>query len=169
MLEKRKNISEEYIKISDKKICEEVLKLSELKRAETVFCYVSTPEEIDTQELISKLLKNGKRVAVPRCEGKGLMRAYEIKSLKELQSGAFGIMEPKEECPLVAPSEIDMAVIPCLACSKDGKRLGYGGGFYDRYLENTKFDRVILCREKQILSKIPTDKWDQPMNIIIVT
>lgn len=167
ILEKRKNLSEEYIKISDKKICEEVLKLSELRRAETVFCYVSTPEEIDTQELIRKLLKNGKRVAVPRCEGKGLMRAYEIKSLEELQSGAFGIMEPKEECPLVAPSEIDMAVIPCLACSKDGKRLGYGGGFYDRYLENTKFDRVILCREKQLLSEIPTDKWDQPMNIII--
>ena len=70
MLEKRKNLSEEYIKISDKKICEEVLKLSELKKAETVFCYVSTPEEIDTQELISKLLKNGKGLPFPGVKGK---------------------------------------------------------------------------------------------------
>ena len=76
-------------------------------------------------------------------------------------------MEPKGYCEEIPPQKIDLAFVPCVTCNKKGDRLGYGGGFYDRYLSQTDAWRVILCREKILLSEIPTEGHDLRMDVVV--
>lgn len=157
----------EYCKEADQQIFFHATNLSEYKNAETVFCYVGRKEEIDTLPILKDILEKGKRLGVPRCIEKGVMKVYEIKSLKELEVGAYGILEPCGSCICIEQSEIDIAFVPCLSSSIEGRRLGYGGGYYDRYLEKTGFTRIVLCREQIIEKEVPVDKHDQKMDIVI--
>ena len=90
-----------------------------------------------------------------------------IHSFEDLESGKYGILEPKQYCKLVYPEEIDVAIIPCLSCNAEGYRIGYGGGFYDRYLRNQQFLKIAICYEELILDEIPTDSYDEKVDIII--
>lgn len=166
----------EQIKLLDLKYCEEtntriqeaILKLSEYQIAETVFCFVGTREEIDTATILQDALNQGKCVAVPKCIGKGIMVAYQIQSLSELIEGAYGILEPDASKSIeIAPSQIDLALIPCLSANTKGQRIGYGGGFYDRYLEQTDAMRVVLCREQLMCEEIPVEEYDQLMEVVV--
>jgi 5-formyltetrahydrofolate cyclo-ligase len=165
--EKRKNLSGDAIEISDRKIFQNLLAIPEYKKAETIFCFVSTPDEIDTKGIITNALSNNKRVCVPKCEKFGVMHACEIKSLNDLQPGKYGISEPKENCPYIAPQEIDFAIIPCVTCDKQGHRLGYGGGFYDRYIQNQTFTKAALCRKALLSNDIPLEPHDMAVDIVV--
>ena len=167
MKDRIRKLSPQYCLSSDRSILTNVKGLPEYQKSQTIFCYVGTDEEINTSPLILDALTRGKRVGVPRCTGPGIMHAYEIESLSDLSPGSYGILEPGEDCPLVSPEEIDMACIPCLSADRDGRRLGYGGGFYDRYLEHTSFPRIILCREELILHDLPVEDHDQRMDILV--
>lgn len=139
--------TEKYRKEADRKITESVLELNEYKSADCVFCYVSTEKEIDTFSILQDILQSGKHLGVPKCTGKGIMNVYEIHSLQELYPGAYGILEPKEDPErLIQPEAIDFAFIPCISCDRSGRRLGHGGGYYDRYLEKTHCVKAALCR-----------------------
>ncbi len=163
-----KALDREYSRQADEKIREAILSLPEYQKADTVFCFVSMDTEVDTHQLIQKMLKDGKRVAVPRCHGLGKMDAYEINSLEEdLKPGTWGILEPKESCAMISPEEFQLAIVPCCSCSHDGRRLGYGGGFYDRYLNKTEALRAIVCREKIMREDIPTEEHDLLMDLVI--
>ena len=74
-------------------------------------------------------------MGVPKCISKGIMEVYKIRSFDDLEPGKYGILEPKEGCEKISPKAIHLALIPCLSCSMKGERLGYGGGYYDRYLQ----------------------------------
>lgn len=154
-------------KAGDMAICKRVLELPAYQRAEVFFCFIGTDEEIDTRMLLEQAWKDGKRVTVPKCMEKGCMEAYEIRSFSELSVGKFGILEPEEGCPLVRPGEIDFAVIPCVSCDREGRRLGRGGGYYDRYLEKTDFVTAVLCREKLLLEKVPAEGFDSCADWVI--
>ena len=167
IIEKRKTLSGEMIAASDKKIFQNLLKIPQYEKAETIFCFVSTPDEIDTREIIKNALSNNKRVCVPKCEKLGVMHAHEIKSFDDLQPGKYGIHEPKENCPYTAPSEIDFAIIPCVTCNKQGHRLGYGGGFYDRYIQDQTFTKAALCREVLLHENIPIEPHDMMVDIVV--
>lgn len=165
--ERRKTLEASYCSEADAAIIEEVEQMECYRKASVIFCYVSMPGEVETTAWMKQAWKDGKRIAVPRCEARGIMEAYEIESLDDLESGAYGIREPKRSCPRVLPQQIDLCIIPCVAADKDGWRLGYGGGYYDRYLPQTEAVRVLLCREAMICERIPTEEHDCRMDFVV--
>lgn len=150
----------EYFEQADKIISQKVLHSDKFRNCKTVFVYVSTETEPDTSEIIETALKLGKTVCVPKCITKNEMKAVRIFSTDELKPGYFGIKEP-ESCENEIKSEdIDLALIPCMAASYDGSRLGHGAGYYDRFLAHTEAYKICLCFEKLIYFNIPTDEYD---------
>ncbi len=141
------NTPPEKLKEWSKGISSVVLNSDEWKNAEIVFVFVSLKNEIDTSPLLLDALGSGKRLCVPRITGDGLMEAVEIKKLSDLKSGKFGISEPIKGCPIIKKEQIDLIILPCLAADENGSRLGKGGGFYDRFCENTDCRKIILCPE----------------------
>jgi 5-formyltetrahydrofolate cyclo-ligase len=134
--------------------------------AKTIFCYVSTAGEPDTSELINDALSKGKRVCAPLCKQKGIMQAREITSLHDLKPGKYDIPEPEQHCPIIEPQDIDLIIVPCISCDEEGYRLGYGGGFYDRWPQ-TPAPRIALCYEKTKTKSLPKEPHDQKVDIII--
>lgn len=160
-------LSPEYCITADKKIFEHIIATEGFQKASTVFCFVGTKAEIDTRPIIEEAWKRGKQVCVPRCISMGHMEAYAIESWDDLQEGSYGIQEPKSGCPFIEPKEIDFAIIPCLSCNHEGYRLGYGGGFYDRYLERMSCPNAVICRAKLMVEGIPVDEFDKKADIVI--
>lgn len=135
--------------------------------ASTVFCYCAMPEEIDTHAILLDALRQGKRLCVPRCGAKGVMTAHLIPSLTALTPGTYGILEPHIDCPLVPPEEISLCVVPCLCTDRAGYRLGYGGGYYDRFLAQTRAVRAALCAQQRLLAQpLPREETDLPCDLI---
>lgn len=156
----------EYCRGADEAICRAVLASAEYRRAGTLFCYVGTDREIDTRPILAAALAAGKTLAVPLCVGRGIMEARRIAGLEELVPGKYGIPAPRPDCPLVEPGEIDLALIPCCTGNRRGQRLGYGGGFYDRYLARTRCVTMLLCRERLVRADIPTEPHDRTMDMV---
>ena len=161
-----KNLTEDYCHEADAAICRHVINSPMYREARTIFCYVGNAREIDTFPLLRAALADGKIVATPLCTGKGIMEARQIQSLGDLVSGKFDILAPKLECPVIAPEDFDLAIVPCSSGNAKGHRLGYGGGFYDRYLPKTSCPRVLLCREKLVENEIPVEEHDLIMDYL---
>ena len=160
-------LSTAYCKRADRGILEHIITLPEYEKAQTVFCYVGRSSEINTIPILEDILQKGKTLAVPKCIDKGIMIACKVQCLTQLQPGKFGIYEPVKECTLVEPTVIDLGIIPCCACGKDGRRLGYGGGYYDRYLQRADFTKTALCRSMMLQENIPVGEYDVSMDIVI--
>ena len=156
-----------YRSMADERIVKYALELEAYRNANTIFCYVGIRQEIQTFPILNAMLEQGKRVAVPRCIGAGVMEAREIRSLSQLKPGAYGIPEPGRDLPVVSPKEIDLAFVPCLSCNGRGVRLGQGGGYYDRYLSECRALRAALCREKMVWEEIPWERHDILMDMRI--
>ena len=116
----------EYRKTADASIRETVLASALWREAESVFLYVSMWAEPDTYSLLSAALRDGKRVYVPLCCPDAVMQAVRIRRLDELRPGTLNIPEPVDVSETAAPGEIDLAIVPCLAAAKDGRRSGHG-------------------------------------------
>ncbi len=164
---RRGMLSSEEKRREDAAVCQRVLELAAYRKAKTVFCYIAIGGEIDVTKLIFQAWKDGKRIAVPKCGKYGQMDAREITSLSSLSAGRYGILEPKEGAPVVLPEEIGLAVVPCLACDKRGYRLGYGGGYYDRYLPKIGGASAVLCRERLLMDEVPVEPFDCRMDWVI--
>lgn len=145
---------------ADAAICRAVREFSAYRTARTVFCFVGTRKEIRTAPLIEAMLRDGKRVAVPRCGAPGQMDACEIRALSELKPGQYGILEPGENAEVLRPEEIELALLPCLAVRPDGLRLGQGGGYYDRFLAAFSGVSAVLCRSAFVREDIPAEPHD---------
>ena len=164
--EEVKALESEYRERADAAICENV-RASELYRnAKTIFCYIGTDREIDTKALLNAALVDGKRLALPLCVGKGIMEGRQIRSLSDLVNGKFDIPAPSLECPVVEPEEFDLVIVPCSTGNEKGQRLGYGGGFYDRYLGKTKCPKILLCRRRLVKDDIPVEEHDLIMDFL---
>lgn len=138
-----------------KLVCETL----EYKNAKSVFCYVSFKSEISTKILAEQILKDKKALLVPRTFEQGKMEAVRIYSLSDLVLSKFGIPEPKPEF-LSKNEKIDLAIVPGLAFDKSGARLGYGGGYYDRFLKNNKIFSIGLCHKELLAEKLPKEDFD---------
>lgn len=167
IIDKRKCLPEEYCVRADQNICRHILSSGEYKEADMIFTYVSRREEVDTFQIIKTAFEDGKRICVPKCIEKGRMQAFQIKSFSELSQGKYGILEPIDVCPVVTEEEIDLALVPCLSCDIYGNRLGYGGGYYDRYLNKVKFAKAVLCRKRLMVPKVIVEETDCKMDFII--
>lgn len=148
------------------------LQLPEFAGWSTLFVYVNFRSELETVELIRQCLARGKRVAVPLVNAaENVMEALLIEDPeKDLAPGYFGIPEPDpHRSPRVAGSEIDVAVIPGSVFDVSGGRLGYGGGYYDRFLVNDapRARRVALAFEMQLVERVPLEPHDQPLDILV--
>lgn len=136
--------------------------------AESVFCFVGALHEPDTMPILQGALSAGKQLLVPRIAGPGQMQLVPLQSLERLQPGAFGILEPGQALPAVpAGSGVQLAVLPCLAATRSGARLGHGGGYYDRFLENYSGLRLILCPEALLAQSLPTGPLDEPAQAVL--
>ena len=163
-----KNLSATYCREADAAICRCVTQSEPYRKAKTVFCYVGRKQEIDTMALLRAVLRDGKALAVPLCLAeKGRMEARRIAGLGDLVSGRYGILAPKLSCPVIAPEEIDLAIVPCCTGNATGQRLGYGGGYYDRYLLKTKCPTMLLCRHQLERSDIPVEPHDVRLDYFV--
>ena len=158
-----RQLPETYTSRADAAIAARLLAMPEYREAGTVFCFVSTSLEIDTHPILEDSLSSGKTVCVPLCVGDGIMELRQIHSLAELAPGAHGIPEPPPDSPRISPDTVDFAVLPCLSCDHAGRRLGQGGGYYDRFLSVYRGGTVLLCREKLIRDEIPVEPHDYPV------
>lgn len=155
-------------------IMQNVLSLLSVQKAEYVLCYASYKSEVQTDILIKELLKEGKKVYLPRVCGEK-MDFYRIRSLIDLIEGYKGIPEPEAACTerfTRTMWEKDKArvvmLLPGVAFSESGARIGYGKGYYDRYLSHIPcMERISLCYELQMVEAIPADTYDIPMTIIV--
>ncbi len=159
-------LSPDYCRTADESICRLVRNWELYRAAGTLFCYIGTDREIDTRPLLEGALRDGKVLALPLCVGPGVMEARRIVSLEELVPGRYGIPAPRESCPPVPPEELELAVVPCASGNRRGQRLGYGGGYYDRYLGRTRCPKLLLCREKLVWEEIPVEPHDLTMDYL---
>lgn len=140
------------------------------KNAQTIFIYVSYRSEVDTHEIIKKALLDNKNICVPKIISKqDGMEAILIKNFDDLKSGKYGILEPVNRDSKIEECKIDLVVIPGLAFDWDGGRIGYGGGFYDRFLVEVKSEtpKIGLAYSFQIIGKVFMNKNDVYINRII--
>ena len=161
------NLSPTYCQEADKAICDLVLRSESYRNAETIFCYVGTSREINTMPLLHAALRDGKTLALPYCRALGVMEARQIRNLSDLVTGKYNILAPKLECPTVEPEAIDLAIVPCCTANERGQRLGYGGGFYDRYLPRMRCPKVALCRRHLVTEDIPMDDHDVTVDYLV--
>lgn len=146
---------------ADRTIAAHLLAIPAYQAAKTVFCFVSTGLEIDTRPILTRTLADGKLLCVPLCVGAGIMELRQITDLNQLSPGAYGIPEPPGDSPQLSP--VDLAVLPCAACDRFGRRLGRGGGYYDRFLARYQGAALLLCREHLLQPEIPVEPWDIPV------
>lgn len=164
---KRKNI-ENKTDISNA-IFEKLISCDEYKKADQILCYVSYGDEISTNDIIEYSLNIGKKVAVPYCvDDKGTMEFYYINSFDDLVIGSFGIREPSiKKCDKVTNFDNSIIVVPALSFDKNGYRIGYGKGYYDRFLQKHPLKSIGLCYNTLVLDELPIDKYDRNVNIVI--
>lgn len=159
VLKKRRTLSQEEILADSKRIAEKVLALEAYQKAKSVYLYIDCKGEASVREIFEAALRDGKRVAAPRVFGED-MKYYYITSYENLEPGYFQIPEPKTTLP-EAEDEQALLVVPGVAFDADCHRLGYGKGFYDRYLSaHPKHPTVALALDFQIREEVPSDVFD---------
>ena len=167
MMEQRANESPALKQKIDQEIFSRLLRSELFRSAETVFTYCSVNDEIDTRAFMRACLDRGKVLCVPRCEKeRGIMTARRIHTEAELCPGKYGIPEPPANADCVSSEKIDLCIVPCLAIDLSGRRLGYGGGYYDRFLRLVSGKTAALCAESRIMQAIPHDAFDVPCDLI---
>lgn len=163
----RNEINTEDKEYLDHRICHRLFQQSFLEKANTVFVYCSYKSEASTYEIIARLFEQGKKVAAPRVAG-NKMDFYLIDSFDCLEKGYMGISEPKAECAICYPDVNDVILVPGVVFDRRLFRIGYGGGFYDKYLsENKRAYSVGIAYEFQVIDEIPIDSWDRGLDLII--
>jgi 5-formyltetrahydrofolate cyclo-ligase len=172
IIKKRNQLTEQQLKERSEKIINNLKSLKEFKSAENILFYVSFSKEVDTQEIIRELLeKKEKRVIVPyTLKDKPIIFLSELKDFVELEPKTFGILEPKEKYIREFNREkLDVVIVPGIVFDKKGHRIGYGYGFYDRFLKTIKKDvvKIGLAFDFQLTDNIPSEEHDVPLNIII--
>ena len=135
IFQEMKTLSQEQKQAMDQVLTERFLQHPFYQEAKTIATYLSFPHEFQTQELIEQALKGGKKVLIPKTYPKGRME-FVVYNPQQLAKTSFGLLEPQGDLEVVEPSQIDLIHVPGLAFTTEGYRIGYGGGYYDRYLEH---------------------------------
>ena len=164
---KRKSVENKAEK--DSLVAQNLLSLDEIKKADTVLCYISLGDEICTDEIVRVLLDSGKSVGAPYCvDNNGNMDFYYITDFDDLRIQSFGVREPViEKCKKVTSFDNTIIILPGLCFDSNGNRLGYGKGYYDRFLQIHSLISVGLCYNSLIVKKVPTDMYDKKADIIV--
>ena len=166
----RNSLSTEEITAGSGEIVTRLMRIEEIRKASTLMVYLSFGSEVLTDDLIRWGWEEGKRIVVPLCrpEGRELTPCL-LGAFAELETGHYGIREPKADClRVVPPDEIDVVLVPAVAFDRRGYRVGYGGGYYDRFLPKVpraaRIGAVFAC---QIVPEVPTDRYDAQVERIV--
>ena len=153
----------------DYEIQSKFLSLSEYERSDIIFTYLSKDIEVDTFNIVKSAHLCNKKIAVPRCITETIdMEFYLIESMDDLAPGAFNVLEPiPSRCELVKNPSGGICIVPGLCFDSQGFRLGYGKGYYDRFLSKFKGITVGLCYSYCMHLKLPHGKHDRPVNLLI--
>lgn len=153
----------------DRKIENKFLNMWQYREANTLLIYVSTDIEVDTTYIIKTALNDGKKVAVPKCiDGTRNMEFYFIDGFSRLESGTFGVFEPKtEECEKLEDFSNGLCVVPALMFDKAGYRLGFGKGYYDRFLAKFSGQTLGLCYNACLKEALPHGKYDKRVEKLV--
>lgn len=170
ILRERRALSQEQVEDLSDSVCAHILHNEMFYQAEAIYGYMPIQNEADIRLVLKKALQMGKKVALPRVEGDS-MEFYEIQSLEDVEPGSFKVMEPKKDCPLFVES--GLMLVPLVVFDNAGNRIGYGKGFYDRYINSHKDagngPKILLGvgYEMQRVDKIPADNFDYPMDYLV--
>lgn len=163
----RRALTPERKRTLDRQIVSRVLQCDAYRNAQTIFCFVSMPHEIDTAPIFFDAWCSGKRTAAPRCRAHGEMDFFLIRSMQDLVPGAWDIPEPEGDCPLCLPDPKTLCIVPALAADARGNRLGHGGGYYDRYLAAHPVAALGICYSFCVSPALPGEPFDIPIDLWI--
>ena len=151
-----------------KQISTKLYGLKEWKQAKLIGLTISIPPEFPTLHIIEQAWKEGKEVAIPKCNPEDkTMQFKKITSFEQLESVYSGLLEPVETTLNVMAEDMDLLIVPGLAFTRDGYRLGFGGGYYDRFLSGYKGVTISLAFECQLIDELPTELHDIPVHQIV--
>ncbi|MBF0918104.1 MAG: 5-formyltetrahydrofolate cyclo-ligase [Atopobium sp.] len=166
----REALSEQERSVLDERITQKLLVTSEYSEATTVLTYVSVSSEVSTRMFIECALRDGKTVAVPRCLPGHCLEFVAIASVEQLVAAPFNLLEPAKELPALTEVQMSNAIciVPALLVDTKGYRLGYGAGFYDRFLSTYSGKKICLAYQHN-LSKtmLPHTEFDVPVDMVI--
>lgn len=142
---------------------------SEYNSNDIIFAFVSKEIEVETKYIINHALSQGKKVAVPKCKTEErLMDFYLINSFDDLSKGAYGIWEPDaDKCQLVHDFSSGVCMVPGLVYDREGYRLGFGKGYYDRFLNDFKGTTIGICYSRCIVDELPRGYYDKPIDLVL--
>lgn len=149
----------------DELIIEKINKKSEFKTSHTILFYISHKNEVDLKNLIVDSLKE-KIIVLPKVKEDNLT-LHQINSFDDLEKGAYGILEPKQDTKIFNPAEIDLAFIPGVAFDSQGHRIGFGKGYYDKLNKELKCLKIGIAYDFQIVDEIPFEPHDVPVDLLI--
>lgn len=164
LLQKRDMLSDDFMTIASRQIRRNLKKIEAYRMAESIACYYSIGSEVKTGSIIQDILTDGKTLSLPKIDG-GEMTFCNVTSFDDLEKSELGIMEPKKTCPQIR--KFDVILVPAIAMTKDGRRLGYGMGFYDKFLSNTDATTIALAYSKLVVRNIPTSDGDVSIQWVV--
>ena len=166
----REALSEQERSVLDDRITQKLLAASEYVEATTVLTYVSISSEVSTRMFIESALRDGKTVAVPRCLPGHCLEFVAITSLDQLIAAPFGLLEPPKELPALTEEQMDasICIVPALLVDTKGYRLGYGAGFYDRFLSTYPGKKICLAYQQNLSqTMLPHTASDVAVDVVI--
>ena len=151
---------------TDTAICARILSTDVYECADVLFLFIGLEWEVNLSSLLKRALADGKTVLCPVARKKGIMEALRVERPEDLHRSEGGLIEPAAHCPPARPEAIDLTLAPCLSCDPFGVRIGYGGGYYDRYLPLLRADAINLTvlRECQFSIHLPGEVHDVPVD-----
>ena len=166
VLQEMKAIPRKQKQAIDQALTEGLLQHPFYQEANTIATYLSFPHEFQTQELIEQALKDGKKVLIPKTYPKGRID-FVVYDPQQLVKTSFGLLEPQGDLEVVDASQIDLIHVPGLAFTTEGYRIGYGGGYYDRYLEHFSGHTLSTVYHYQVQDFIP-ENHDIPVEEVLI-
>lgn len=164
----RDGFGEEFIERASENACNMLVSLDEFKKADTLLLYYPIKKEISPLSLIDFAQKCGKQIAFPVCNTQsGTLTFYTVNGTDELSPSSFGISEPIASENKAIITSNTLCIVPGILFSREGHRLGYGKGFYDKFLKNFGGISVGFSYKELLCDKIPSENTDVPLNIII--
>lgn len=164
--EKKRAMTPEEIQDKSRILMEKFLQTSFYQKAATLYGYLSYNQEVQTLPILQRALADGKRIAVPKVYGEEMRFVY-LEDLSLVAPGYGGIPEPIADSP-VAEDPHALVLMPGLAFDREGHRVGYGGGFYDRFLaKEPDHPTVALCYEFQMVENLPVESFDVPVDLVL--
>ena len=164
LLERRDSTSFDLMQILSERIHQHLRKISTFSGANSIGCYYSIGSEVQTKAIIQELISQKKQVSLPKIEDDTIV-FRTVKNFDRLEKGSFGILEPKDDWPEI--KSFDIIIVPAIGLTNGGDRLGYGHGYYDKFLSDKSVTKIALAYSKQIVKSMPHSDHDIKMDWIV--